>query len=1397
MATRRPQPLDEDLYVEALSEIIQRDFYPDLDRLRAESTFLDALASRDAYRIHHARQRLDAMDAAAASSANDDAESVHHSAGIDTRLPLDAFLARYTSEDNAAFHALLEQERKEVRRKLKWMFDAEERAKNERALLLEAEPSGSAGAAIAGQRAIEDAPRQDGEQMALVPVSSSSTALLTIADAPRPDPREDQLHRLLPNKDERRAVVPTWEYTAHNQLMFPPSESTTAALLKRRKTGSDAQTNYAATRFHGPSPLAQLTQAASAAGASTTPTAPAIPSTPYSLVSMTPIPHGATADMPPDLTWGAIEATPMAVRDDNESVVSVSTTVTDRVPGRYHVPDTPKRDALGIALSDRARKRGSSRASGVTGTPRWTPGSASVAGKGWSVHTAGSVMTPFSFTPKGVATPKEAAARPVVAVYHRGAMVPSIQSHSTVSCALSGKLSVDISQHPVWFDEIPATAGRPPLPTATMLATTAATTARHWAQRARQAATHPLAPRTEQKRHVAKFSFERLQDAVAKRMAAPVVMNFDFNDDPAPPDAAANAADPAPVAPITVAPPSARPPRLPSSSPRTDRTKRSAPRARRRLVDELSASWWQEQTGSSSSSPPSVPSATTFFSSPTPFFSSSSSSPSSQPASALPRLDDVLAPAPAPDLVVVRHLAPRGTRMLLAAHGAVRHGQVDKAIEALDRIPWSNLRIPIDMTRAILDETRPIDSDAVALRLLLREIARKSTMLDDLAVAEAVVRGVLQVPAWDVLVKVDPVAFLLWPTMALKHVSLDHYKHDLQTVADRRLPQLDYSDESLRLQWTITALGLARVHAKSKNEAAMQRLFYGVLGPNDIPIPAPCVPLFTEFARLLVDTIATDRPTFDSPVILDSAAAAHPPPATTSDRLLPVFAVLQRYKMDADTHVNATILRALLGDRGALAGFDFLMSVLRAHPVGKTPVMAAHVAVTVDRLVRGRYTSEAAQLVDAALPSNHGNWNAPGWHAWMLSTLAAGHAQAVVDRAGPALEGIRAKHRTAYLHETVFRALEQLGRADEALAVHASTVSLKHKLTIPYYMTVIRLATTPARIAADPDATAVACVAYLDEMASKRLAPNDWILAHLSRVAADLGDAGFPLATRVAHTTPALSESSFEGESAAAQFASAVAPLLHESVAPGMTTNDTHARIVRARRMLDAISVQYGPDALDLTAWAQYLHAVTDAFRTAAPVVRAEMVRATHVRVVDAYKEAGMRHDGYLAVLVDALARAEVPEVACALWDQVVLGGPADPGMVRDGWTVLTTGATLEPSGWLVSAMADLLGFHGRVERLHALEEFVEGLPDSAAAKRDPNVWTSLVEAYFRLGEPESARRVIVDRIPGLKVPVGTKLKATVAGMANRPGAKAQWVVMDPEVRRVLQFKMDVRSLSL
>ncbi|KAJ1557354.1 hypothetical protein HK405_000144, partial [Cladochytrium tenue] len=46
LAPRPPQQvLDEDAYVGAVSSIIQRDFFPDLARLRTQNDFLDAVST--------------------------------------------------------------------------------------------------------------------------------------------------------------------------------------------------------------------------------------------------------------------------------------------------------------------------------------------------------------------------------------------------------------------------------------------------------------------------------------------------------------------------------------------------------------------------------------------------------------------------------------------------------------------------------------------------------------------------------------------------------------------------------------------------------------------------------------------------------------------------------------------------------------------------------------------------------------------------------------------------------------------------------------------------------------------------------------------------------------------------------------------------------------------------------------------------------------------------------------------------------------------------------------------------------------------------------------------------------------------------------------------------------
>lgn len=183
---RRQAILTEDEYTSALSAVIKRDFFPDLDRMTAENEYLAAVEADDPRRIRTALERLQSFDGqqrgpastarkirssgrdtpatgaratrgewddtpvASASTSKvfdptltpaistpgpdapleeqgtDDAEP---SSGIvpDVSLSLADFQARYTSEDNASFAQLLERGNEERKRKHAWLY-ARERA---------------------------------------------------------------------------------------------------------------------------------------------------------------------------------------------------------------------------------------------------------------------------------------------------------------------------------------------------------------------------------------------------------------------------------------------------------------------------------------------------------------------------------------------------------------------------------------------------------------------------------------------------------------------------------------------------------------------------------------------------------------------------------------------------------------------------------------------------------------------------------------------------------------------------------------------------------------------------------------------------------------------------------------------------------------------------------------------------------------------------------------------------------------------------------------------------------------------------------------------------------------------------------------------------------------------
>ncbi|KAI5790217.1 nuclear protein DGCR14 [Geopyxis carbonaria] len=141
---RPPKVLDEDTYTDALSEIIARDFFPGLLESQHQQEYLNALESRDDEWIAEASRKLTevmntpqhrrrgtsfatprfhnasatptigrAIGATPMTEATD--ASQPEKPKVETHMSLDAFQAKYTSEDNSSFNTLLDKQNEKKR----------------------------------------------------------------------------------------------------------------------------------------------------------------------------------------------------------------------------------------------------------------------------------------------------------------------------------------------------------------------------------------------------------------------------------------------------------------------------------------------------------------------------------------------------------------------------------------------------------------------------------------------------------------------------------------------------------------------------------------------------------------------------------------------------------------------------------------------------------------------------------------------------------------------------------------------------------------------------------------------------------------------------------------------------------------------------------------------------------------------------------------------------------------------------------------------------------------------------------------------------------------------------------------------------------------------------------
>lgn len=150
----QPKILDEDTYIEKMSDIIQRDFFPHLEKLQAQNQYLEALEQNDMNRMRELyakyssgrpvterpispatfetplrrTESAESPPTTEASSQKTSVESVNRN-GTESKIGLDDYLSTHTSEDNASFEEMMIEAENKRMLKYAWLYEAEDKSK--------------------------------------------------------------------------------------------------------------------------------------------------------------------------------------------------------------------------------------------------------------------------------------------------------------------------------------------------------------------------------------------------------------------------------------------------------------------------------------------------------------------------------------------------------------------------------------------------------------------------------------------------------------------------------------------------------------------------------------------------------------------------------------------------------------------------------------------------------------------------------------------------------------------------------------------------------------------------------------------------------------------------------------------------------------------------------------------------------------------------------------------------------------------------------------------------------------------------------------------------------------------------------------------------------------------
>ncbi|KAI0639743.1 nuclear protein DGCR14 [Trametes polyzona] len=452
--------LDEDEYTEALSHIIKRDFFPSLVHIDATNNYLDALRSQDPTLIQASVRRLEDLQtpvsrrgrpwqtpsqtpyAAGPSETplrtpRGDGEAPTKRPRYDTDMSLDAFQARYTSEDNSSFTQILDEENRRRKEKYGWAWAAQRKVEEQRERMLEGrermllEPPPGPGVrerlkieAPAPAGLIEAAPAEpevvyEKEEDEVEDIIDGTHVEPAIAEDVKGKGKEKEKSALVkvakkddeqavdvmaPKKDTRPAGVDGWKFKARNALMFAPDADVSpyhppVSQAVEAPKGPPKAIKHTNTRLpeqddkpdHSISAPPSPTRSRIDAAIAGTPYRPRSPTTDtHSLVPSVPSPTPSElgpAAVKQLMTWGTLNATPR-VLSQTDDPADIPTPATP-----FRIAEPSSRERLSHKLSNDAAKSLRAKAGLLGGIPGLSRSSGSGSARRGS-------MPPPSWTPR-------------------------------------------------------------------------------------------------------------------------------------------------------------------------------------------------------------------------------------------------------------------------------------------------------------------------------------------------------------------------------------------------------------------------------------------------------------------------------------------------------------------------------------------------------------------------------------------------------------------------------------------------------------------------------------------------------------------------------------------------------------------------------------------------------------------------------------------------------------------------------------------------------------------------------------------------------------------------------------------------------------------------------------